>query len=153
MWVGGDGSLLLPVLEGHPEMRLTVFDLPHVADAARARIAKAGLSDRCDAVGGDAFKAVPAGADAYVLKGVIHDWEDSRMSVRQPCLDAACRHRWLAHVDSHSMKRSGLQNASSPRIGSSLSSLLRFFPGSSGLSYFSGCRQASTCSSAAPSRP
>jgi O-methyltransferase/methyltransferase family protein len=73
---GGDGSLLLPVLEGHPEMRLTVFDLPHVADAARARIAKAGLSDRCDAVGGDAFKAVPAGADAYVLKGVIHDWED-----------------------------------------------------------------------------
>ena len=57
-------------------MRLTVFDLPHVADAARLRIAAAGLSDRCEAVGGDAFVAVPPGADAYVLKGVIHDWED-----------------------------------------------------------------------------
>jgi hypothetical protein len=57
-------------------MRATIFDLPHVADAARSRIAAAGLSDRCEAVGGDAFVAVPVGADAYVLKGVIHDWED-----------------------------------------------------------------------------
>ena len=73
---GGNGSLLLPVVEHHPAMRLTIFDLPHVADAVRGRIAAAGLSDRCEAVGGDAFVAVPAGADAYVLKGVIHDWED-----------------------------------------------------------------------------
>jgi hypothetical protein len=40
------------------------------------RIAEAGLSDRCEAVGGDAFVAVPPGADAYVLKSVIHDWND-----------------------------------------------------------------------------
>jgi hypothetical protein len=73
---GGNGSLLLPILGRHPAMRATIFDLPHVADAARSRIAAAGLSDRCEAVGGDAFVAVPAGADAYVLKGVIHDWED-----------------------------------------------------------------------------
>jgi len=73
---GGNGSLLLPVLGRHPAMRATIFDLPHVADAARSRIAEAGLSDRCEVVGGDAFVAVPAGADAYVLKGVIHDWED-----------------------------------------------------------------------------
>ena len=77
---GGNGSLLLPVLERHPAMRATIFDLPHVADAARSRIAEAGLSDRCEAVGGDAFVAVPAGADAYVLKGVIHDWEDKEAS-------------------------------------------------------------------------
>lgn len=73
---GGNGSLLIPVLQRHPAMRATVFDLPHVADTARSRIAAAGLADRCDTVGGDAFVAVPAGADAYVLKGVIHDWED-----------------------------------------------------------------------------
>ena len=73
---GGNGALLLPVLEHHPAMRATVFDLPHVADAAQSRIAAAGLADRCDAVGGDAFVEVPSGADAYVLKGVIHDWED-----------------------------------------------------------------------------
>lgn len=73
---GGNGSLLLPVAECYPAMRVTVFDLPHVADAARSQIVVAGLSDRCEAVGGDMFVAVPAGADAYVLKGVIHDWED-----------------------------------------------------------------------------
>ncbi|MEO3470980.1 methyltransferase [Roseomonas sp. CAU 1739] len=74
---GGNGSLLMPVLARHPALRATLFDLPHVADAARARIAEARLSDRYDAVGGDAFAAVPAGADGYVLKGVIHDWEDA----------------------------------------------------------------------------
>jgi hypothetical protein len=73
---GGNGGLLFPVLARHPTMRATIFDLPHVADATRSRIAEIGLSDRCDAVGGDAFIAVPPGADAYVLKGVIHDWED-----------------------------------------------------------------------------
>jgi orsellinic acid C2-O-methyltransferase len=73
---GGNGGLLFPVLARHPTMRATIFDLPHVADATRPRIAELGLSDRCDAVGGDAFVAVPPGANAYVLKGVIHDWED-----------------------------------------------------------------------------
>lgn len=73
---GGNGSLLLPVAQRNLAMRLTIFDLPHVADAARAHIVASGLSPRCEAVGGDAFVAVPAGADAYVLKGVIHDWED-----------------------------------------------------------------------------
>jgi hypothetical protein len=73
---GGNGSLLLPVLQRHPTMRVTVFDLPHVADAARARIAAAGLTNRCEAIGGDMFVALPRGADAYVLKGVIHDWDD-----------------------------------------------------------------------------
>jgi orsellinic acid C2-O-methyltransferase len=78
---GGNGSLLMPVLARHPGMRATLFDLPHVADAARARIAEAGLSDRYDSIGGDAFAAVPAGGDAYVLKGVIHDWEDAEALV------------------------------------------------------------------------
>jgi hypothetical protein len=70
-------------------MRATIFDLPHVADAARSRIAAAGLSDRCEAVGGDAFVAVPAGADAYVLKGVIHDWEDKEaIAILRTCRGA-----------------------------------------------------------------
>jgi O-methyltransferase/methyltransferase family protein len=73
---GGNGSLLLPVAEHNPPMRVTIFDLPHVTDATRSRIAAVGLSDRCEALAGDAFVSVPAGADAYVLKGVIHDWED-----------------------------------------------------------------------------
>ena len=73
---GGNGSLLLPVAQRHPSMRVTILDLAHVSEVTRRRIAAAGLSPRCEAVDGDAFTAVPAGADAYVLKGVIHDWDD-----------------------------------------------------------------------------
>jgi len=74
---GGNGSLLLPVLERNPAMRLTIFDLPHVANATRTQVMATEYSDRCEVIGGDAFLAVPAGGDAYVLKGVIHDWEDN----------------------------------------------------------------------------
>jgi hypothetical protein len=49
-----------------------------VAARAQARLAEAGLADRCTAVGGDFFKDVPRGGDAYVLKHVIHDWNDER---------------------------------------------------------------------------
>jgi len=41
----------------------------------------AGLADRCEVVAGDFFEAVPAGADAYIVKGVIHDWDDARSAV------------------------------------------------------------------------
>jgi hypothetical protein len=86
---GGNGALLLPVAERHSAMRLTVFDLPHVADAARARIAAAGLAHRCDAIGGDALVAVPSGADAYVLKGVIHDWDNTdAIAILRTCRSA-----------------------------------------------------------------
>jgi orsellinic acid C2-O-methyltransferase len=97
---GGNGSLLLPVLERNPAMRVTVFDLPHVADSARSRIAAAGLSDRCEVVGGDAFEAVPGGADAYVLKGVIHDWEDREaVAILRTCRAAMSEGSKLLLID------------------------------------------------------
>jgi hypothetical protein len=55
-----------------------VFDLPRAADGARAQIAAAELAGRCTAVGGDFFEEVPRGGDAYLLKHVIHDWNDER---------------------------------------------------------------------------
>ena len=86
---GGNGSLLLPVAERHPSMRVTILDLPHVAEVTRRRIAAAGLGPRCEAVDGDAFAAVPAGADAYVLKGVIHDWDDEEaVAILRTCRTA-----------------------------------------------------------------
>jgi orsellinic acid C2-O-methyltransferase len=97
---GGNGALLIPVIERHPEMRLTVFDLPHVAEAARLRIEAAGLSDRCEAVGGDAFVEVPSGADAYVLKGVIHDWEDKEaIAILRTCRAAMSDESKLLLID------------------------------------------------------
>jgi SAM-dependent methyltransferase len=75
---GGDGALLSGILAANLALRGVVFDLPRVAEPARKRIAAAGLGDRCQFVAGDFFEAVPGGADAYMLKHVIHDWDDRR---------------------------------------------------------------------------
>jgi SAM-dependent methyltransferase len=73
---GGNGSLLIGILEANPRLRGVVFDQPHVAERARNTVAAAGLADRCAVEGGSFFDAVPRGADAYLLKHVIHDWDD-----------------------------------------------------------------------------
>jgi hypothetical protein len=73
---GGEGALLTGILRAHPNLRGAVFDLPRLADGARRQIATVGLTDRYEFVGGDFFEAVPAGFDAYLLKHVIHDWDD-----------------------------------------------------------------------------
>jgi hypothetical protein len=73
---GGQGVLLQRVLEAHPHLYGVVFDRPGVTEAARTRLAEAGLSRRCEVVGGDFFAGVPAGGDAYVLSWILHDWDD-----------------------------------------------------------------------------
>jgi len=75
---GGNGTLLAGILGATTGPHGIVFDLPHVAARATARLAELGLSDRCTAVGGDFFQEVPRGGDAYLLKHVIHDWHDER---------------------------------------------------------------------------
>jgi hypothetical protein len=73
---GGEGVLLQHALQAHPHLCGIVFDRPGVAEAARARLAEAGLSGRCEVVGGDFFAGVPEGGDAYVLSWILHDWDD-----------------------------------------------------------------------------
>lgn len=73
---GGHGVLMRAVLEAHPHVRGVVFDLPGVIESTRARLAESGLTDRCEAIAGDFFEAVPAGGDAYVLSWILHDWDD-----------------------------------------------------------------------------
>lgn len=73
---GGNGLTLAAILKRHPATQGIVFDLPAVADRARSTLSRWGLSDRCRIEGGDFFSSVPAGADAYLLRHVIHDWED-----------------------------------------------------------------------------
>ena len=68
---GGQGRLLHGVLEAYPSMRGVLFDLPHVIESAQRR-------NRCDYVTGDFFVSVPAGGDAYIMKHIIHDWDDER---------------------------------------------------------------------------
>ena len=97
---GGGGALLTGILGQNPALRGTVFDLPRVADGARRRIAAAGLGDRCEFVAGDFFQAVPAGGDAYILKHVIHDWDDRRArGILENCRRAMGSHGKLLIVE------------------------------------------------------
>lgn len=75
---GGQGALLTAILRANPGTRGVLFDLPPVADRARAHLSAAGLGERATAVGGSFFEAVPAGGDLYVLRLVIHDWDDEQ---------------------------------------------------------------------------
>ncbi len=73
---GGNGALLIGILRAHPHLRGIVFDQPHVVKRAEQHLFEKGIADRCTAVGGSFFDAVPTGGDAYLLKHVIHDWND-----------------------------------------------------------------------------
>jgi O-methyltransferase domain len=97
---GGNGMLLAGILRANPSLRGILFDLPHVAERARARLADDGLADRCTAIGGDFFTDVPPGGDAYVLKHVIHDWDDARaLAILRSCRRAMRAHAKLLIVE------------------------------------------------------
>lgn len=74
---GGKGALLAAVLAANPKLRGVLFDQPHVVSGAHALLESAGVVDRCRLVAGSFFESVPNGCDAYVLRAVIHDWDDS----------------------------------------------------------------------------
>ena len=75
---GGNGSQLTEILKKHIRMKGILFDLPHVIERANERIQASGLLDRCQLVSGSFFDAVPAGADAYILRHIIHDWDEEK---------------------------------------------------------------------------
>lgn len=75
---GGNGALLLGILEAHPHLQGIVAERAEVAERAKEQIATRGLEARCRAVAADFFREVPGGGDAYLLKHVIHDWNDER---------------------------------------------------------------------------
>jgi hypothetical protein len=97
---GGRGALTVEILKAHPHLRGVVFDQPVVVDDARAAIAAAGLSDRCATVGGDFFATVPNGGDAYLLKYILHDWDDERsVTILRACRRAVPQHGRLLVVE------------------------------------------------------
>jgi len=73
---GGYGELLAAILQAYPEIHGVLLDLPHAGEIARQRINELGLSDRCDFIEGDFFETIPGQMDAYLLKSIIHDWDD-----------------------------------------------------------------------------
>lgn len=97
---GGHGLLLAKILERHPGMRGTLYDLPEVMEGAKNGPLK-NLMDRCTLQSGDMFSAMPAGVDAYIMKHIIHDWADEQcVSILKACRKSVNADGKLLVVDS-----------------------------------------------------
>jgi hypothetical protein len=74
---GGHGYLLSQILKATPGLKGILFDVPQVVEGAGALLGREGVDERVERVAGDFFASVPA-ADAYIMKHIIHDWDDER---------------------------------------------------------------------------
>lgn len=98
---GGNGSQLSGLLQQNPSVTGILFDLPHVVERAVDQIEAAGLSDRCECVAGSFFDSIPAGADVYMMRHIIHDWdEDKVLTILRNCHDAMTEQSRLLIVES-----------------------------------------------------
>jgi ubiquinone/menaquinone biosynthesis C-methylase UbiE len=75
---GGNGTVLKAVLHRYPAMKGILFDQAHVLDRARPEIQSSSLGSRCQLIAGNFFESIPPGADAYLMRHIIHDWTDEQ---------------------------------------------------------------------------
>lgn len=75
---GGNGTVLRAVLRRYPRLRGILYDLPGVIERARQQIEQDGLADRCQTRAGSFFESSPAGGDVYLMRHIIHDWNDEQ---------------------------------------------------------------------------
>ncbi len=75
---GGNGAVLMAVLEANPGIRGVLFDLAQGLAGANDKLAAAGVAERVTLQQGSFFEAVPSGSDLYLLKWIVHDWDDER---------------------------------------------------------------------------
>lgn len=88
---GAHGHLLAALLRKHKKLRGVLYDQPQVVAGAEAAgfVSAPGVRERCEVVAGSFFESVPAGADAYLLKYIIHDWDDAKsVRILSHCRDA-----------------------------------------------------------------
>ena len=78
---GGHGFLICEILRKHPKLKGILFDLEHVVKGGEHRICQLALDGRCHPAAGDFFQSVPEGGDCYLMKSIIHDWDDERALV------------------------------------------------------------------------
>jgi O-methyltransferase domain/Dimerisation domain len=96
---GGQGVLLQAILERNPQARGVLYDLPFVVDAA-LDLKDSAVSSRCALVGGDMFQSIPTGGDAYILKRIIHDWNDTEaITILRNCRQAMANHGRILLVE------------------------------------------------------
>jgi orsellinic acid C2-O-methyltransferase len=97
---GGYGELIATILAEQPFLRGILFDLAHATGAAGQRLAASGVEGRCTVVTGSFFEAIPGDADAYLLKSVLHDWNDAdAVAILQTCRRAMGSHARLLVIE------------------------------------------------------
>jgi O-methyltransferase domain/Dimerisation domain len=122
---GGTGLLLAELLAAHPKAHGILFDLPHVVAGAREVLESRKVLDRCSIESGSFFESVPTGAECYLLKYIIHDWDDVRASsILANCRKAMPRSSTLLIVD-HVLPDRPEQGRSIPGFIMDLEMLLR----------------------------
>jgi hypothetical protein len=90
---GGDGTLLAAILREHPSARGTIFDTSEGLAQAGETLRREGVGERCTLEAGDFFTSVPGGGDLYLIKSVIHDWDDERAAtILRHCRDVVPGH-------------------------------------------------------------
>ncbi len=75
---GGNGNTIAEVLKRQPNLQGMLFDLPHVVERAKVNLQQAGVSDRCQLVGGNFFEQINVQADIILMRHIIHDWDDEK---------------------------------------------------------------------------
>lgn len=86
---GGQGVLLATILGAHLGLHGILYDQAHVVAGAQPVLDAAGVADRCELVAGDFFAAVPPGGGYYILRHILHDWDDERsVAILRSCADA-----------------------------------------------------------------
>jgi hypothetical protein len=93
---GGMGSTLAAILRANSTLRGVLFDLGHVVERAREHLREQGVADRCRTQSGSFFESLPAGADAYFMKHILHDWDDADcLRILGNCANAMTDHAKL----------------------------------------------------------
>jgi hypothetical protein len=109
---GGQGELISTLLRRHAALRGILFDLPTGLIGAREALRRAGVADRCEIVGGDFFERIPPGADLYLLKSTLHNWDDDRaIRILANCRDAMRASGSVIAVERVMPERAGREDA------------------------------------------
>jgi hypothetical protein len=99
---GGTGALLAEVLTRHGHLRGTLVDLPETVERGRQVLKERGLAGRCAFAGQSFFDPLPAGGDVYVLRRVLHDWDDEEAGrILRRCAEAAGRRGRVVVIETH----------------------------------------------------
>jgi hypothetical protein len=121
---GGNGSLISTVLARYPKMQGILFDLDHVVRRAKEDLKAAGLAGRCSVIEGSFFESVPAGADAYLFRHIIHDWTDEQsVQILGNCRKVMPAHGKLLIADSV------VPAGNAPSLAKDMDMVMLTFPG------------------------